>query len=682
WTKYSVDLTGLDTAAEDVVFEITFTKGTLDIDSISLKPEEHFGSAEIRKDLGEALAALNPSFLRFPGGCVIEGKGLKTAYDWKASIGEGETMTYIDGATGKTVTETGSTDNRALGTDIWANLAAEVTNPYYTSYGIGFYEYFLLCEDLDAAPVPILNCGMSCQIQGGFESIPITNKRFQEYIDDALDLVEFCRGDASTEWGAVRIAMGHAEPFELTYLGIGNEQWGADYFEHFEAFRKAFETAAAENPLYKDIELIVANGPNSGDTYAWNRIKNSGLGADYAGLVDEHYYCTPDWFYANNARYDSYDRDNVPVFLGEYAAKSNTLNAALAEASYATALERNGDIVKLAAYAPLFGNTTSNQWTPDMIFYSNDSYYLTPNYYVQQMIANNKGTVLPGSTLSVAASEEEGITGAVGIGTWATSATFDDILVVKNGSGEVLFSDSSFADASLYTDYCGKWTLEGGVATQSSVSTPSKQTGDVLYFGDNTWSDYTFTVKATKTGGVEGFIIPFCVGDPDNFYHWNIGGWSNTVSCLESATGGVKHGQVAGTVKDIAVETDHEYEIKIVVSGNNAKCYLDGTLYVDYTVASAQGLYQVTSYDEATGDLIIKIVNPGVDNYTLDVSLLGYDVESVADVTVLQSNSLTAANTYSDPDFIKPVTGTLNVSNSFTYEVPFYSFSVIRIHTK
>lgn len=273
------------------------------------------------------------------------------------------------------------------------------------TYGLGFYEYFLLCKDLDCEPIPILNAGLSCQIQGTkkvgvpSEALPADSEEFYRYIQDALDLVEFCKGDETTKWGAIRIAMGHREPFPLTYLGIGNEQWGTVYFERYEKFLKAFDEAAIKTPeLYKDIELIVANGPTSTDTYAWKKIKL--YGREYAGLVDEHYYMPPSWFLSNTKRYDTYDRNSVPVFLGEYAAKSNNLEAALAEAAFMTGIERNGDIVKLASYAPLFGNSISYQWNPDLIWFKSGVLWKSVNYYVQQLFSTNAAKQIIPTTLT------------------------------------------------------------------------------------------------------------------------------------------------------------------------------------------------------------------------------------------------------------------------------------------
>lgn len=384
WMKYECTLTPNATANKNLRVWVKIENGKIAVDMLSLFPADTYKGREngIRKDIGEYLEALHPRFLRFPGGCVIEGSMEENQYSWKDSIGNGLAFT-VNGE--ETV---GDVAARPVSLNIWH---ASQSNPYYMSYGLGFYEYFLLCEDLDCLPVPILNAGMVCPIHAGegYTYVDEESEEFQTYVQDALDLVEFCRGGADTTWGAVRIAMGHEEPFELHYIGIGNEQWQDEYYSHYEKFKEAFAKAEEENPeLYSGLELIVANGPASSDRFAWNVIAEEG--SDYAGLVDEHYYEFPEWFLENTERYDSYDRDSVPVFLGEYAAKSNTMEAALAEAAYMTGLERNGDVVKMACYAPLFGNST-NQWEPDMIFISNDSVYGTVNYYVQQMFSDNQG---------------------------------------------------------------------------------------------------------------------------------------------------------------------------------------------------------------------------------------------------------------------------------------------------
>lgn len=383
WQKFETTLTADVTENRHVCLSVEIPAGTACFDMISLMPQDTYKGLPVRKDFGEYLEALNPMFLRFPGGCVIEGRDEESIYSWKDSIGGGLSF-EINGET-----TVGDVAVRPQGKSIWQGSQA---NPYYTTYGLGFYEYFAFCEALGCMPVPVLNAGMTCEIQSPFYKVyDVTDEEFQQYVQDALDLVEFCKGDGSTKWGAVRIAMGHEAPFELKYIGIGNEQWQSEYHQHYKQFVKAFEEAAAADPgLYGDVELIVANGTAFDSTEGWAYLaKNPD---QITTLVDEHYYQTAEWFLENTHRYDDYSRDvQAKVFLGEYAAKANTLDAALAEAAYMTGLEKNGDVVEMACYAPLFSHEKLNQWVPDLIFYSNDGIFGSVNYYVQQMYGNNAG---------------------------------------------------------------------------------------------------------------------------------------------------------------------------------------------------------------------------------------------------------------------------------------------------
>lgn len=384
WAKYESSLTPTSDCSNNLRLFVEISMGSICLDMVSLMPVDTYQNLPIRKDIGEFLSALSPSFLRFPGGCVIEGRDEASIYSWKDSVGNGLEFT-VNGST-----TVGDMAARPQGKDIWQGTKQ---NPYYTTYGIGFCEYFELCEALECIPVPVLNAGMTCQVQSPkYIVYALNSEELAQYIQDALDLVEFCRGDSDTYWGAIRIAMGHEAPFSLKYIAIGNEQWQSEYHAHYRKFAAAFEKAAKENPsLYGDIELIVANGTASGSREGWNFVED--FPDSVTSLVDEHYYESPDWFMANSDRYDAYDRTNrVKVFLGEYAAQTNTLEAALAEAAYMTGLERNGDIVQMACYAPLFGNAIANQWKPDLIFFSNDTLYGTPNYYVQKMFADNACT--------------------------------------------------------------------------------------------------------------------------------------------------------------------------------------------------------------------------------------------------------------------------------------------------
>ncbi len=678
WTKYAVTLTPSTTVDSNLRFVVRMATGTVELDMISLMPEDTFAGLPIRKDIGKALQALNPSFLRFPGGCAIEGKTEESMYNWKDSIGNGIAFT-VNGESA-----VGDAATRKQTQDLWHNNSAY---PYYCTYGLGFYEYFLLCEALDCFPVPIVNAGMTCPIQSSnYVVYPIDSEEFKQCVQDALDLVEFCRGGADTTWGAIRIAMGHEEPFELPYLGIGNEQWQSEYYSHYSKFVEAFQQAALDNPeIYGDVELIVANGPVSGNTEGWNYVNRNP--DDLTTLVDEHYYEPADWFLLNTQRYDSYNRNGVKVFLGEYASKTNTMLSALAEAAFMTGLERNGDVVELACYAPLFGNAHLNQWLPDMIFFSNDSLFLTPNYHVQQLFANNAGNQYLQTQVELVESKADGsLSGGVGLGSWMTSVAYDDLKVVDE-EGNVLLEDD-FSDASglngQYHAHQGRWSVENGQLVQKNTASPADtNTGDVVYMGSADWSNYTLTVKGTVLGGSEGFLIPVCVGDKDNNIFWNIGGWGNTVTCLQIVTGGSKSDQVSGTVKNIQLRHNQTYELKVEVSGRRIRCYIDGQLYVDYIKEQTPIMFASTVVAE-NGDLIIKIVNAGEDEMPVELSIPGltdqYGTE--ATVTVLKADSSGAVNSFGDPDHIAPESDSLTVSDDMEYQAPAWSLTVIRIPAK
>ncbi|MBP3856803.1 MAG: hypothetical protein IK990_14460 [Ruminiclostridium sp.] len=713
WHRYSVTLTSPVTANKNVKLQVLIDGGAVDIDFVSMFPQDTYKGRKngLRKDLAEKLEDLEPKFLRFPGGCVTEGYTLDLAYDWKDSIGvgsDGEPLVF-----GGTY---GHIAARKQGQNIWTDeRSTNDRNPSYMSYGLGFYEYFLLAEDLGALPVPVVNVGMHCMAQGHGSEPTVNSAAFRNYIQDALDLVEFCRGDASTKWGAVRIAMGHTEPFELKYIGIGNENWGDVFFEKYTAFAEAFVKAGKENPeMYGDIELIFTSGPDDGDSghgmymsaykYAKEELDNGDFDniTDFAGLIDHHYYNAPEWFLEHSDYYDeaNYSRDTdsmagslygggIPVFLGEYAAQSNNMKAALAEAAYMTGLERNGDIVKLAAYAPLFGNLTATHWSPDLIWFNNNTVTCSVNYYVQQIFGRNAGTsVLQSELQGAEVTDKSSFAGKVGAGTWNTAAKFDNVKIVDTATGEVLaqddFSSDSIADWQKASD--GNWAVKDGILEQSASTTNTglyATTGSAVYFGDGSWTNYTYTLDATKTSGMEGFLIPFSVGDKNNNWFWNIGGWNNTVSCLQRVKDGVKSDQVSGTVTNCRVKDGQTYALKIVVTDSNVKCYMDDKLMIDYDIpeTTESEAYQVVSTD-GSGDIIVKLVNEknAPKTFAIDLQNAGALTGS-ADAEIVAADSITADNILGKPEVVTLQTAKADgITEKFNYTVSPLSVTVLRIH--
>lgn len=373
WKDYSAQIiaTGTEAKAQlKISFEGT---GIIDLDMISLFPQETWKNRKngLRKDIVQLLYDLKPGFIRFPGGCIVEGMTLDNRYQWKKTVGPVE--------------------DRETMINRWnVEFKNKQAPDYFQSFGLGFFEYFQLSEDIGAQPLPILSCGIACQYNSG-ELVPM--EELDPYVQDALDLIEFANGAVTTKWGKLRADMGHPNPFNLKFIGVGNEQWGPQYIERYKVFAKAIKEK------YPNITIVSGAGPSPDGTffdYGWDELKKMN-----AEIIDEHYYKNPEWFKENAKRYDNYDRKGPKVFAGEYAAhpkgvedglKENNWLSALSESAFMTGLERNADVVYLTSYAPLMAHVEAYQWAPDMIWFDNLNAYGTANYYVQKLYSNNKGT--------------------------------------------------------------------------------------------------------------------------------------------------------------------------------------------------------------------------------------------------------------------------------------------------
>lgn len=703
WEKHEISLTCSEAASKNVYLQVLIENGEVAVDMVSLFPAETFKGREngMRDDIASMLEEIHPAFLRFPGGCVTEGYDKETAYNWKASVGADENGNPLE-FNGRY----GDVAARRQGINIWTDInATDDEYPSFMSYGLGFYEFFLLSEDIGAVGVPVINCGLYCQPRGG-RAVDIKSDDFKAYVQDMLDLVEFCRGDESTTWGKVRASLGHEEPFELKYICIGNENWGNDYFERYNEFVKVFNKAKEESPaLYEGIELIYSSGTDDATSnsdyikaYEYASDKLSDDENNFAGAIDQHYYNDPAWFFRNADYYDeaNYSRTaegmsenhggKINVFLGEYASWSNRMLSALAECAYMTGLERNGDIVAMSTYAPLLSSTTARHWAPDLIWFNNSGVMGSVNYYTQMLFSRNGGTKLLSSSLDGAFIGDTPLCGRVGVGTWNTSASFDNVVVTDNKTGEVLAQDdfSSNTMKNWTKENEGRFKIKDGVLTQLSTGRQKTDIGSLIYFGDSSWSDYTFTVDATKIEGEEGFFIPFLV-DGNDMFLWNIGGYGNTVSCLQENCYNTKSGQIYGTVKDFTAEEGRTYKLKIEVSGTKIKCFIDDELYVDYDAFSASEAeaYQVVSTDE-TGDIIIKLVNVTGDSkdFAINLENAGKLSEEAA-VYQVAAEDLYKENVYGDSNQTVMESFTLSgISSQFNYTAPKYSATVIRISRK
>ncbi|OEJ93427.1 alpha-L-arabinofuranosidase C-terminal domain-containing protein [Streptomyces thermolilacinus] len=644
WKKYTATFTAGRTSSRGRLTVASARAAALDM--VSLFPRDTYKNQPngLRKDLAEKIEALRPGFVRFPGGCLVNtgsmedysaasGWQRKRAYQWKDTVGPVE--------------------QRATNANFWG---------YNQSYGLGYYEYFRFSEDIGAMPLPVVpalvtGCGQNRATND--------DALLQRHIQDALDLIEFANGPATSTWGKVRAQMGHPEPFGLTHIQVGNEEnLPHEFYSRFQKFRTAIE---AKHP---GITVVSNSGPDDEGTVfdtAW-RLNREGKVA----MVDEHYYNSPEWFLQNNNRYDSYDRQGPKVFLGEYASQGNGWRNALAEAAFMTGLERNADVVKLASYAPLLANEAATQWRPDMIWFNNRASWGSVNYEVQKLFMNNVGDRVVPSTATGTPGVSVPISGAVGLSTWATSAAYDDVRVTA-ADGRTLLSDDFSGDASKWTHHgVGSWSVQNGQYVQTDAAAENT----LVTAGDPAWHDYDLKVKATKKSGREGFLVAFGVKDTGNYYWWNLGGWNNTQSAVERAVAGGKSTLIS---KPGTIETGRTYDLEVKVRGRQVSLYMDGVLWDRFTDdKQAEPFRQVVTEDARTGDLIVKVVNAQDSAARTAIDLGGLRVSSQAHVTTLAGDP-DAVNTESDAAVV-PVGSTFSgVSGKFTYTFPANSVTFLRI---
>ena len=599
-------------------------KGTFYIDVVSLFPPTFKNRKNgCRVDLAQKLYDLKPGFVRFPGGCYIEGlwaNGKDNRFEWKKTIGP--------------IEERPGHRNQNWG--------------YNITDGQGYHEYLELCEDLGASAMFVVNMGWGHDWQVSIDDIG-------PYIQEALDAIEYAMGDTTTTYGRMRAQNGHPEPFDLKYMEIGNEnEWFDNYPGRYAEFYKAIKTR------WPQVHLI-ANG-------RWNN-------AFPAEICDEHYYVSPEWFVSQYRKYDDYPRARTKVYVGEYAVTQNpgrygNLSAAIGEAVFMQGMENNSDAVIMGSYAPIFANENAVAWHPDMIRFNSSMSYGTPSYYVQKLFANYVGKQNIKWTETDNVPPAEQTIGSIGVGTWATAATFTNLNVIATGTS---FEGNATAAAD-WTEHDGQWSFSGGTFRQTNTSAaPAYCTYNTAFDNKN----LTFTLKATKNSGSEGFLILLDYRDGNNYTWWNIGGWGNTKHGVEQCVGGSKR---TVTDKEGSLETGHEYTIRIVKEDTRCRCYLDNELIHDFTIGGSvdQAVYTSANIDDETGTLYVKLVNP---SNVAAPTLLSFTNGRVTDASaqVLTSARGTDENSTSSPNNVIPRKRAVTVSEDGTiaYEVPAYSVNIL-----
>ncbi|MFC3802643.1 alpha-L-arabinofuranosidase C-terminal domain-containing protein [Cohnella sp. GCM10012308] len=628
WQRYEAVLTAGATDFSSRLTILTQGTGKLYLDMVSLFPAKTFRDRPngLRADIAQLLADLKPKFMRFPGGCLVHDGSLNdedrdSMYRWKNTIGD--------------------VAQRPPRRNNWR---------YHQTLGLGYYEYFQFCEDIGAKPIPILPAGYDPHHK---RAVPI--EALGQWIDDALDLIEFANGDASTEWGSHRAKLGHPAPFNLEYIGIGNEEVGAPFFERYAYFHRAIKDK------HPEMKIINSSGPfAAGGEYerGWRSAREN-----KSDLVDEHYYQSPEWFLANVRRYDSFKADDPKVFLGEYASWGNAYYNALTEAAFMTGLERNAHAVGLACYAPLLCNVDYVNWKPDMIWFNNHEAFGTANYYVQQLFMHHQGDyLLPIEAAGLRAPEPyrevTPIRGEIGLGANANAVEYGSIRLVNHATGETL----SLADTAF------DCTSEGDKR--------------IAMLGATDWEDYTLSLKAKKTGGGQwGFAVYFGWTDDRQHLQWDIGSWQNQDSMIHSLVGG-KDSVLTQSLFE--VQNGVTYDLALRVTGRKIVASIDGVAVAETEdhIPYIEPLYYSASLEDATGDTILKVVNVRGEAETVELAFEGMEGGRtlVAEVHVLSGHGLEDENSFEQPAKIAPRKKTLTFDRpAFAYEFPKHSVTVIRV---
>jgi alpha-L-arabinofuranosidase len=625
WKKYELELIAANDCSEARLELTTTGRGDVMLDMVSLFPQDTFRGRKngLRKDLAQALADLKPGFLRFPGGCIVHGSGLANAYRWKDTIGD--------------VAE------RRPNWNLWG---------YHQTYGLGYFEYMQLCEDIGATPLPVLPVGVACGFRQPFDKVPMDE--LQPWIDDALDLIEFANGPVTSEWGKLRHKMGHPEPFGLEYICLGNEEHDTpEVRERIPLFVEAIREK------YPQIKIIGTSGLGP-EIPLFDLMSRLQLHSS-----DEHYYMPPSWFVNNSHRFDTFDRNKPMIFVGEYASEGNAQSNAIAEAVYLTGIERNADIVDMTCYAPLLAKYEHAQWTrADLIWFDNEQIVRTPNYYVQQMFSTNKGDVSCANTVRMSnrTQSKTSYGGEVGIGTWRTA------IEVSTAS----INDKKI-DIAKWEPSGGDFFVSNGVLSQKDLEAE----GCIATAHTQTDTDtITYNIRVRKTSGDEGFLIIFGRKDEADYYWWNVGGWRNTQHAIERRVDGRSVEFLASAQGSI--EENRWYDLRVELAPGAIKCFIDGRLVHDYQEKMPE-VYVSSTIDQTNDSLILKIVNPHNSSTNATINIRGVRKLAKEGTLTTLTGPTFAVNTL-EKHSIEPKKSRMPVDLTTLLELPPSSLQVLRVN--
>jgi len=618
--------------------------GTVWLDVVSLFPRKTFKDRKngMRADVAQLLADMDPAFLRFPGGCIVEGATLENRVKWKETIGP------IDQRPGHWI--------------LWHYRATD---------GLGYHEYLQMCEDFGADAMYVFNIGMACEFRNG-DFVP--DDQIEPFIQSALDAIEYAIGPVDSKWGAKRAANGHPKPFPLVYVQIGNEQHGDRYNRRHKIF---YERIKAVYPYLKFVTC----------TSIWEGANRWDYPKEVMGpveILDEHFYRNPAWFFSNTRRYDAYPRDGGPeIYVGEYACnrevRGGQMIAALSEAAFMTGMERNSDVVTMTSFAPLLFNVNDQRWPVNMIGFDTDVSFGRSSYHVQKLFSVNRPDYNLPTTVSAEPVTIPPRHGLAGFATWETKAEFEFIRV-EDGENKFDF-DFSKRRPGNWPRYGGEWRVIDGTLRQTTMK---KACMIIPRVGPLSFGDCTVTARARKISGKEGFMVLFRARDNKNFHQWNIGGWGNKFHAIQCSGSG---GKTIGKRAPGSIETGRWYDIKIEVKGNHIRCYLDGELIhdeIDRINENSERFFAVSGRDEKAGETVIKVVNGSGKPHKTVLRINGAKkIKPRGRVITLSSQNPTDENSAENPKLIIPVESVFDgFGSEFEYTFKPWSFTILRVKTE
>lgn len=639
WKKYTATLKAVKTDPK-ARFVLSFNRsGTILLDFVSLFPAKTFKNRPngLRQDLAQYIADLKPAFIRWPGGCFVEGITIQSAPDWKRTIGPVEKRpgTYSP----------------------WG---------YWSSDGFGYHEYLQFCEDVGADALYVFNAGVSCDFRSGTFA---PDDSLQPYIQNALDAIEYAIGPVGSRWGKARAAAGHPAPFPLRYVEVGNEQYGPRYAERYNRFYEAIKTK------FPTLQIMASMGIGDVNEHTLKSMKK----VDY---TDEHAYKAAGWAMRNFDHFDQYKRGDWDMYVGEYATNagvgSGNLEAALNDAVYIMSMEKNGDLVKMSSYAPLLVNTNDVDWPVNLINFNTAESFGRISYYAIKMMNENRADYnLPTQVqITKPAVKTPAFAGGIGLATWDTKTAYKDIEVIQDGR-TVYKSDfnTNVADWALLR---GTWNVQDSALTQTAEGAQQ-----FAMLKNKSFESYTLKLKAKKLDGYNAFIIPFAVTDSNTFLRAHIGSWVNTNCVFEKVVNGYDVANISAS-KPLPkpIEANRWYNIELNVGVDTVKCYLDGELLMTYT--EPDKVFAIAGQDEKNSDLIVKVVNAYSNEVPIEIGLNTASLTgNTVALTTLSAPSLTAENSFENPKEYLPVTGKIQLpSGSDTFLLKPYSINILRIPQK